>query len=180
MADAAGEAGTPDTLDTPDVACAPGATGGTDAAALLPPTPAPARICVCAWRQRSRSRSYASSSASCSGVSSVPMLRHRAMHRSIRLYPIRAESKPASRKIRAGDLPCRYWRMQTRLNASVYRILPALTATTAGRDRRYRSSSAVNVLSGRSSRCRAWLSCRKTSRRCGAVRVIVVSFCSRW
>ena len=60
----------------------------------------------------------------------------RAMHRSMRLYPISDGSSPTSRNIPVGESPARYRCMQYSRNWSVYRMRFRPTLFTAGSERR--------------------------------------------
>lgn len=72
------------------------------------------------------------------------LLFQRAMHRSMRLYPMSFGSRPASRKMAAGDSPALYLHMTSMRKLSAYRICDALTLSTAGRLAKYARSFAVN------------------------------------
>ena len=92
-------------------------------------------------------RSMSADSRSSSGR--VPIWRARSFHReklrSMRLYPMRAGSSPASRNSLTGDSPARYRLRLSRLNDSAYVMRLRVTFATAGRRLRYRTSSALNV-----------------------------------
>lgn len=119
----------------------------TPASAPLPaltPAPASPRELKMAAVARSRSGDSRSSSGNCSRY-----LRYwsfqREKHRSMRLYPMSAGSRPASRNKRTGDSPAKYLRRLLRLKASAYVMRLRVTFATAGSCLRYRTSSTLKV-----------------------------------